>query len=257
MLNISIKEFKNILENGNIDDQKEILNNQMDDKRKGIQDLIKSYTKKIDAYYLEKERIINLKKLENDLKREGYKYIGGIDEVGRGPLAGPVVSALVIFHEDTIIYGVNDSKKINEKTRKKLYNEIMEKALAVSIGICSNKEIDEHNIRQATLLSMKKAVENSKVKPDYLLIDGLDNIDIDILQKPIVKGDEKSFSIAAASIIAKVTRDEIMETYGIDYPEYNFKSNKGYGSAEHIEAIKNFGLTNLHRKTFTKNFFLN
>lgn len=253
MIDISVKDFKVLLSKSTICEVENLLENQKEDKRKGIQDLINIYSKKIENYYKEENRIIFLKKTENTLHNEGYKYIGGIDEVGRGPLAGPVVSCIVIFEKDTIIHGINDSKKISEKNRIKLYNRIMESAISVSIGICTNKEIDEFNIRCATLLSMKKAVESSKVKPDFLLIDGVDKINVSIPQRALVKGDLNSFSIAAASIIAKVTRDEIMKAYDEDYPEYGFKSNKGYGSKEHMEAIKKYGLTDIHRKTFTKN----
>lgn len=253
MLNISINDFKELLDNSPIDKLKIILDNQKDDTRKGIQNLIIASNRKIENYFKEEQRIIGLKKTENDLFTKGYKYIGGVDEVGRGPLAGPVVSCAIIFDNNTIIHGINDSKQISKKNREILYNEIIGKALAVSIGICTNVEIDQLNIRQATLLSMKKAVESLKIKPDFLIIDGLDKIDSDLPQEAIVKGDANSFSIACASIVAKVTRDEIMKAYDTDFPLYNFKSNVGYGSMEHMEAIKKFGLTSIHRKSFTKN----
>lgn len=253
MLDISVKDFKKLLESTPIEDLCDILESQKGDTRQGIQNLIVMGNKKIIEYNKEEQRILSIKNYENELRERGYKYIGGVDEVGRGPLAGPVVSCVVVFDSATTIHGINDSKKISEKNRNRLYNEIIEKALSVSIGICTNDEIDSLNIRGATLLSMEKAVLASKVKPDFLLIDGLDKININMHQEAMIKGDENSFSIAAASIIAKVTRDEMMKVYDSDFPEYNFKSNKGYGSKEHILAIRKFGLTSIHRKSFTKN----
>lgn len=183
------------------------------------------------------------------------EYVCGVDEVGRGPLAGPVVTAAVILPKELVILYVNDSKKLSEKRREELYPQIMEKALGVGIGIVSPGRIDEINILQATFEAMRQAVASLPVRPDMVLVDGNHNIpDLGIPQQCIIKGDAKSMSIACASIIAKVTRDRMMVDYDTIYPEYGFASNKGYGSAAHIEAIKEIGPSPIHRSTFIKNF---
>ena len=182
------------------------------------------------------------------------QYICGIDEVGRGPLAGPVVAGAVILPKDEPILYLNDSKKLSEKKREALYDEIMEKALATGIGIVSPARIDEINILQATYEAMRQAIANLKVRPDLLLNDAVTIPEVDIPQVPIIKGDAKSVSIAAASIIAKVTRDRLMVEYDAIMPEYGFASNKGYGSAEHIAALKKYGPTPIHRASFIGNF---
>ena len=183
-----------------------------------------------------------------------YPYICGIDEVGRGPLAGPVVAGAVILPKDDMILYLNDSKKLSEKKREMLYDEIMNRAVATGIGMASPARIDEINILQATYEAMRMAIDNLKVRPDILLNDAVTIPQVDILQVPIIKGDAKSISIAAASIIAKVTRDRLMAEYDELMPEYGFASNKGYGSAEHIAAIKKYGASPIHRMTFIKNF---
>jgi ribonuclease HII len=190
---------------------------------------------------------------ENEVWNEGYELIGGIDEAGRGPLCGSVVAACVIMPKNLLIEGVNDSKKLSAKKREKLYDIIFEKAVSIGIGIVDEKIIDEINIKQAARLAMKHAVENMAVKPEYLLIDA-ENVDMDIPQQSIIKGDQKSHSIAAASIIAKVTRDRMCIEWDKEYPKYNILKHKGYGTKEHIEAIKKYGPCSLHRKTFIKNF---
>ena len=190
-----------------------------------------------------------MKEYENELYRKGIKLIAGIDEVGRGPLVGPVVTAAVILKEDFFDERINDSKKISEKKREELYNIIMENAVSVGIGISSEQIIDEINILEATKRAMKEAVNNLNVKPEYLLIDAV-KLDIDIPSTSIIKGDAKSQSIAAASIIAKVTRDRMMYELDQLHPEYDFKSNKGYGTKKHIEAIYKYGPLKEHRKTF-------
>ena len=178
----------------------------------------------------------------------------GIDEVGRGPLAGPVVTAAVILPKDCDILYINDSKKLSEKKREMLYDEIMAKAVAVGIGYNSPERIDEINILQATYEAMREAISKLSVKPDILLNDAVNIPGVDIKQVPIIKGDAKSISIGAASIIAKVTRDRLMVSYDEVFPGYGFASNKGYGSAAHIEALKTLGPTPIHRRTFIKNF---
>ena len=180
--------------------------------------------------------------------------ICGIDEAGRGPLAGPVVAGAVILPKDEKILYVNDSKKLSEKKREMLYDEIMDRALAVGVGIVGPERIDEINILQATYEAMRMAVAQLKVQPDILLNDAVTIPDLKVRQVPIVKGDAKSVSIAAASIIAKVTRDRLMREYGQVFPEYEFASNKGYGTKSHIEALKTYGPTPIHRRTFIQHF---
>ena len=183
-----------------------------------------------------------------------YSYICGIDEVGRGPLAGPVVAGAVILPKDNPILYLNDSKKLSEKKREMLYDEIMEHAVATGIGIVGPARIDEINILQATYEAMRMAIANLGVKPDLLLNDAVTIPEVDIRQVPIIKGDAKSVSIAAASIIAKVTRDRLMVKYDKVLPGYDFASNKGYGTKAHIEGLKKLGPTPIHRATFIKNF---
>ena len=203
----------------------------------------------------ELERLNILKEIENNMHQEGVKYICGIDEAGRGPLAGPVVVAAVIMPEDSMIEGVNDSKKVSEKKREALYDQILDEAIAYGIGIIDQKEIDEINILNATKKGLTTAVKELKIRPDRIIVDALDKIDTDgIPYTPIIKGDAKCYSIAAASIIAKVTRDRIMREWDKVYPEYGFATHKGYGTAKHIEAIKKHGLTPIHRKTFCEHF---
>lgn len=179
--------------------------------------------------------------------------IGGIDEAGRGPLCGPVVAACVILPKDAELLYLNDSKKLSEKRRELLFPEIKEKAVSFGVGIVENDVIDEINILNATKLAMKKAIDSMSVRPEQLLIDAVHLDDIDIPQVAIIKGDAASVSIAAASVIAKVTRDHIMLEYDKKYPEYGFAHHKGYGTKAHYEALKKYGLTPIHRKTFLKN----
>ena len=195
-----------------------------------------------------------MKKFENEKREKGYKLICGVDEAGRGPLCGPVVAGAVILKKDEFIEGINDSKKLSEKKREKLFDEIKEKAIAVGVGIVYQEEIDEINILNATKKAMKMAVENLEVKPDFVLIDGNQNVKLEMESEPVVKGDALSISIAAASIIAKVTRDRMLIEDDKKYPEYGFAKHKGYGTKAHIEAIKKYGLCPLHRKTFCKKF---
>ncbi len=203
----------------------------------------------------EEQRLKILKEYEENLYKNGMKYICGIDEAGRGPLAGPVVVAAVILPKDSFIEGVNDSKKISEKKREKLYEQITNEAIAWSVGIIDQKEIDEINILNATKKGLTTCIKELKVKPNIVLVDALDHIDtLGIPYTPIIKGDAKVYSISAASIIAKVTRDRIMREWDEVYPKYNFAQNKGYGTAKHIAAIKEYGICNFHRRTFVKNF---
>lgn len=185
--------------------------------------------------------------------KKGYRRIAGIDEAGRGPLAGPVVAAAVILNKEAEISGIKDSKKISAKKRKLLYDEIINSAISVGIGIIDVNIIDSINIKNATHLAMIKAVENMKLEPDFLLIDAEKLDKIDIPQYSIIKGDNLSISIAAASIIAKVERDEILNSFETLYPGYGFAQHKGYGTKAHYENIKKYGLLPIHRKTFTRN----
>jgi len=198
------------------------------------------------------ERTESIKQYEREY--ESFGYICGIDEVGRGPLAGPVVAGAVILPKDCDILYINDSKKLSEKKREELYEVIMKKAVAVGLGYSSYTRIDEINILQATYEAMREAISKLSVKPDILLNDAVTIPQVDIKQVPIIKGDAKSISIGAASIVAKVTRDRLMVEYDKVYPQYGFASNKGYGSAAHIAALKEYGPCEIHRRSFIKNF---
>lgn len=203
----------------------------------------------------ELERLEKLKEIENELYKKGATKICGIDEAGRGPLAGPVVVAAVIMPEDSMIEGVNDSKKVSEKKRENLYDQIISSAIAWGVGIIDPKEIDDINILNATKKGLTTALLELTERPDVILVDALTGIDtLGIPYQSIIKGDAKSYSIAAASIIAKVTRDRIMREWDEIYPEYGFEKNKGYGTKAHIDVIKNQGICPIHRKSFVKNF---
>ena len=222
------------------------------DERSGVVKIVEQAKKRLQKIEAEIERTEALKKYEKEYADCGY--ICGIDEVGRGPLAGPVVACAVILPKDCDILYINDSKKLSAAKREELYDVIMEKAVAVGIGMASPQRIDEINILQATYEAMREAISKLSVKPDILLNDAVTIPGVDIRQVPIIKGDAKSISIGAASIIAKVTRDRLMVEYDSVFPEYGFASNKGYGSAAHIEAIKKIGPCPIHRRTFIGNF---
>ena len=203
----------------------------------------------------ELERLTKLKEIEKDLYGRGFQKICGIDEAGRGPLAGPVVVAGVIMPQDSMIEGVNDSKKVSEKKREKLYDVILEEAIAYSVAVIPQDIIDDINILNATKQGVTEVVENLQEKPDLIIVDALTHINTKgIPYDSIIKGDAKCYNIAAASIIAKVTRDRIMRQWDEIYPQYGFINHKGYGTAKHIQAIKEFGLCPIHRRSFTKNF---
>jgi ribonuclease HII len=191
-----------------------------------------------------------MNRFEEEAYQKGYRVIAGIDEAGRGPLAGPVVAAAVILPRGYCNAEITDSKKLSAKKREKLYGVIKEEALAVGVGVVEPLRIDQINILQATLMAMADAVEDLSLPPDYLLVDGLQRVPIDISQKTVVKGDTLSVSIASASIIAKVSRDQIMEIYHRQFPQYNFLKNKGYGTRQHREAILAHGLSKIHRRSF-------
>lgn len=208
--------------------------------------------RKLEKLRLEKERMYEMFSFEREYG--DHQAICGIDEVGRGPFAGPVVAAAVILPKDCDILYLNDSKKLSEKKRESLYEEICEKAEAIGIGMASEKVIDEINILQATYQAMRAAIDQLAIRPDLLLNDAVEIPDVSIQQVPIIKGDAKSATIAAASIVAKVTRDRMMKEYDTIYPGYQFAKNKGYGTKAHIEAIKEQGICDIHRRTFVKKY---
>lgn len=221
------------------------------DERAGVKSIAVSAGKAYDKYQDELKRLDAMQEFERAYAHLGY--VCGIDEVGRGPLAGPVVAGAVILPKDCQILYINDSKQLSAKKREELYDEIMEKAVAVGIGLVSHERIDEINILQATYEAMRMAIAKLPVKPDVLLNDAVTIPNVDIKQIPIIKGDAKSVSIAAASIIAKVTRDRLMEQLDSVYPGYDFAGNKGYGSKKHIEGLHKMGPCAIHRRSFIKN----
>lgn len=202
------------------------------------------------SYEEETLRQEKMKETEKRLYKEGYRFIAGVDEAGRGPLAGPVYAAAVILPEDIRLDGINDSKKLSPKKREELFEKIINVAISYSVFSVDEKKIDEINILKATHMAMNGAVENLSQKPDYVIIDGNSISGISVPHETIVKGDAKSISIAAASILAKVSRDRYIEKMAEMYPEYKFEKHKGYGTKEHIEAILKYGVSPIHRKTF-------
>ena len=251
-MNKKIGEIKEELQAANYEELPLFIKKYESDSRNGVQALIKKAKKAITAMEKELARTEQMKKYEKEYESCGY--ICGIDEVGRGPLAGPVVAGAVILPKDCDILYLNDSKQLSAKKRDELYDIIMQKAVAVGIGYASHERIDEINILQATYEAMREAISKLQVKPDILLNDAVTIPKVQIQQVPIIKGDAKSISIAAASIVAKVTRDRLMIEYDKVYPKYHFAENKGYGSSAHIEALKKDGPSPIHRKTFIKNF---
>ena len=254
VINIKINEISEYLASISMEQIPTAIREIEHDDRSGVKKLIKSYEQKYEKYQNELQRLENMHHYENNAYAKGFELVAGIDEVGRGPLAGPVMACVIILPKGTTILDINDSKKLSEAKRNDLYNEIMEKAIDVSLGAVNNSTIDDINILQATYQAMTIAIENLRVKPDMVLVDAVTIPHIHIPQNPIVGGDAKSISIAAASIIAKVTRDKIMYEYHNKYPQYSFNKNKGYGSSEHINAIKKYGLCEIHRTSFAKKF---
>lgn len=203
----------------------------------------------------EARRLEAMLEYENTLDREGYRLVGGMDEAGRGPLAGPVVAACVIMKRDALIEGVNDSKLLTEKKREELYEKIISSALAHAVAVIGNEDIDSYNILQAARMAFVQAFVKMVVKPDALLVDAIGSLNIPVKTIQIVKGDQKSYNIAAASIVAKVYRDRLMREYDKTYPCYLFAKHKGYGTEEHMEAIRSHGPCPIHRRTFIKNIW--
>ncbi len=248
----SIGEIKKLFQAACEDELPELISVYGKDNRAGVQKLAEAAEKKMQALQKERQRIEQLKRYEREYS--DYAYICGIDEVGRGPLAGPVVAGAVILPKDCSILYINDSKQLSEKKREELYDIIMEQAVACAVGYATPERIDEINILQATYEAMREAINRLSPAPDILLNDAVTIPGISIRQVPIIKGDAKSISIGAASIIAKVTRDRLMVEYDKVFPEYDFAGNKGYGSQAHIEALKKYGPTPIHRRSFIKHF---
>lgn len=248
----TIREIKEELQAASGTEREKILELYREDTRSGVVSLVKKYDREKELLEKEKQRIEDMKVYENTYSHVGW--ICGIDEAGRGPLAGPVVAGAVILPEDSKILWLNDSKQLSAKKREELYDVIMEEAISVGVGYASPARIDEINILQATYEAMREAVGKLDPAPDLLLNDAVTIPGVEIRQVPIIKGDAKSISIGAASIVAKVTRDRLMEQYADVFPEYDFASNKGYGSAAHIAALKEYGPTPIHRHSFIKNF---
>ena len=253
-MSLKINEIREILSAAELSELPEKINMFRDDERKGVISLVNASKKRYNAYLKELKRLESISVFEKELRDNGYRLIGGIDEVGRGPLAGPVVTAVVILPEDCRILGINDSKKLSAAKREELSQKIREQALDYSFGMVSPQEIDEINILQATYKAMRKAIKGLKIKPDFILADAVTIPDISVPQRGIIHGDARSVSIGAASIIAKVERDAMMFEYDKAFPGYGFGHNMGYGSAEHIAALREIGPCPIHRRSFIKNF---
>jgi ribonuclease HII len=253
---LGLKEIKERYRAACVDELPEFVSMFGLDERSGVKKLVSTADKKIKAFEQEKQRIENMLYYEREY--EAYGAICGVDEAGRGPLAGPVAAGAVILPKNCRIYYLNDSKQLSEKQREELYEIIQEKAVSWAVAMISPERIDEINILQATYEAMRKAIDNLKVTPDILLNDAvtipnLEAIGLSIPQVPIIKGDGKSLSIAAASVMAKVTRDRLMMAYDERYPEYGFRDHKGYGSSKHIEALRQYGPSPIHRRSFLTN----
>lgn len=246
-----ISEIKNIFQAAELNELPAFIKTYEEDERSGVTALVKKAQRQLEDYEKELARTEKMKEYEK--MYDSFSWICGIDEVGRGPLAGPVVAGAVILPKDCDILYLNDSKQLSEKRREELYAVIMEKAVSTGLGFVAPERIDEINILQATYEAMREAVSKLDPQPEILLNDAVTIPLISIRQVPIIKGDAKSMSIAAASIIAKVTRDRLMVSYDEIYPEYGFASNKGYGAKAHLDALKKYGPTPIHRRTFIKN----
>lgn len=248
----SIKEITGKIQAAAIEELPVLFMQYEDDMRAGVRTALEKGRRRLLAYEKEVERSAALQKYEREYA--AYRYICGIDEAGRGPLAGPVVAGAVILPKDCDILYINDSKKLSEKKREELYDIIMERAVAVGTGFSTPERIDEINILQATYEAMREAIDKLQPAPDLLLNDAVTIPQVSIKQVPIIKGDAKSISIGAASIVAKVTRDRLMVQYDKVYPQYGFASNKGYGARAHVEALQKYGPCPIHRKSFITHF---
>jgi len=251
---MNVKQLEAYLNTLNLEALKDELAFLNTDSRASVQKLAARYQRKIEKYRKEIERLKGMSKFENYLRSRGISYIAGVDEAGRGPLAGPVYAAAVILPPDVMIEGINDSKKLSESKREELFDIITEKAVAYSISSVSEQEIDRINIRNAAYKAMAQAVAGLSISPQHILIDGDAVKGINKPYTCIVSGDSLSISVAAASILAKVSRDRYIKQLDREYPVYGFAKHKGYGTAEHIEAIKKYGICPVHRKSFTLKF---
>ncbi|WP_338469841.1 ribonuclease HII [Niallia sp. XMNu-256] len=248
MMGLTIKEVQQQLSKI-ADPNDQFVQDLMLDERKGVQTLLKKWQREQEKKQLQYEKYINMTAYEKKYYSQGYQYIAGIDEVGRGPLAGPVVAAAVILPRGFYLPGIDDSKKLTEAKRELFFQKITENALAIGTGIIDNDEIDRVNIYHATKKAMLTAIEGLILQPDFLLIDAV-KLDTPYSSDSLIKGDSLSVSIAAASIIAKVTRDRLLKEYDELYPGYGFGNNAGYGTKEHLDGLKKYGITPIHRKTF-------
>ncbi|ACL69494.1 ribonuclease HII [Halothermothrix orenii] len=247
---LTIKEIDLYLKKVKVDDN--IIKKLEEDPRKGVKKLATRYKRIREKEQEIKRRWEEMNSLQNNLFKEGFHFIAGVDEAGRGPLAGPVVAAAVVFKPETKVLGLDDSKKLTAKERETLFEEIYDRALSIGVGIVDNKDIDKLNILNASLKAMKKALDSLSCPVDYILIDGKNKLsELNIKQQAVIDGDNKVNVIAAASIIAKVTRDRILDKLHKKYPEYGFINNKGYGTREHIEALKAYGPSPIHRYSFS------
>ena len=251
-MNKSIREIREEMVSASQDELTGLLEKYASDTRAGVQSLLRKYQMQEEKLRAERKRLDSM--WEYERQYGDCTYICGVDEAGRGPLAGPVVAGAVILPKECEILYLNDSKKLSAKRRDELYDEIQEKAVAAGVGVISNARIDEINILQATYEAMRMAIQKLGIIPQVLLNDAVTIPEIGIPQVPIIKGDAKSVSIAAASILAKVTRDRLMVEYDRIYPQYSFAKHKGYGAKAHIEAIQKYGPSPIHRRTFIKNF---
>lgn len=252
---MTLKEIKVVIESLPTERYPEMIAFLSKDERTEAKKIALSLSKKLDAIHREEERLIKMFHWEEHFQKQGLGLIGGIDEAGRGPLAGPVVAACVIFPSNPFIQGINDSKKLSKNKREELFERIIEKAFSYGIGMAEHEEIDQFNILEATMLAMRRAVAACPIKPEMVLVDGNQMIRrLNYPQKTLVQGDAKSSTIACASILAKVTRDRLMEDYAQIYPEYGFEKHKGYGTTEHIAMINKEGACKIHRKSFIHNF---
>lgn len=249
----SVQEIKTMLQHAAYEELPDQIRRFQKDERAGVVREVARAQKRLNQWQAEKQRIEKMKEYELQYWKE-YDFVCGIDEVGRGPLAGPVMAAAVIFPKDVNLLYLNDSKQLSEKRREELYEEIKEAAIAYAVGIADVETIDRINILQADYVAMRQAVSRLSTEPQILLNDAVTIPLLNLPQVPIIKGDTKSISIAAASIVAKVERDRLMCMYDEIYPQYGFARNKGYGSAEHIAAIRTYGPCDIHRRTFIKSF---
>lgn len=247
-MTLTIKEVQHKLESITSENDPFLLECKTD-SRKGVQQLVEKWYKNDEAEKLKQQQFYTMLSYEREVRTKGYKLIAGIDEVGRGPLAGPVVASAVILRDDCYLPGLTDSKKLTASVREQFYELIIKNAEAIGVGIVPPQVIDNINIYEATKLAMIEAVKDLKIEPDYLLLDAM-KLDLHIDQQSIIKGDAKSVSIAASSVIAKVTRDRIMMNLAKEYPQYGYEKHMGYGTKVHLDALKQYGVTNYHRKSF-------